>query len=57
MNVLQKLMFWRKSGEAQSAEPLPNSGPNAPLAIDTSETPDEKAGGEERFRGKLLDEE
>ena len=56
MNWLQKLMFWRRGDEPQEVEPLPSGGPNDPREIDASETPDEKAGGEERFRGTLLDE-
>jgi hypothetical protein len=27
-NMLQKLMFWRKHGDAKAATPLPNSRPN-----------------------------
>ena len=56
MNWLQKLMFWRRGDEPQEVEPSPDSGPDDPREIDTSETPDEKVGGEERFRRKLLGE-
>jgi hypothetical protein len=29
MNFLQKLMFWRNGDPAETADPLPNGGPNA----------------------------
>jgi hypothetical protein len=67
--MLQKLMFWRKGDDAQSANPLPDSGPNEesqprkpsdrlpydPLEIQGRETPQEREYREERQR-ELLEE-
>jgi hypothetical protein len=68
-NMLQKLMFWRKHGDAKAATPLPNSRPNEesqprklsdlnpddPLEIQGPETLQEKEYREERQR-ELLEE-
>jgi hypothetical protein len=48
MKVLEKLMFWRKNGEAQEADPLPDSRPNDAPATDMSKKPDENAHQEDR---------
>ena len=56
MNVLQKLMFWRKRDEAEPQASLPESGPNDPATIGSRpDTPDESEYREERQR-KLLEE-
>jgi hypothetical protein len=66
MNVLQRLMFWRKPEEPQAEAPLPDSRPNDPLTTESRpEAPDEKEyreerqrprGGESAFRAKLFEE-
>jgi hypothetical protein len=70
-NMLQKLMLWRKGDDAQSANPLPDSGsseesqprklsdpiPYDPLEIQGPETAQEKEYREERQRELLAEHE
>jgi hypothetical protein len=55
MNVLQKLMFWRKREEPQAEAPLPDSGPNDPLALEP-QTPETKKDSEALKRETFFEE-
>ncbi len=49
-------MLWRKGQEPESAEPLPDSGPNDPRTIGTRpQTPEEKA-GTDAYQREVLEE-